>query len=104
MPTAGSPAYCRARARGFATAGAVPASGSVRVRRGTADRPEAGLTTDAGTLHDVALGKRPIADMVESGDLRFDGDPRAISGLTRPGTGADQLTMTGGRQVLIVAP
>ena len=56
--------------------------GSVRVRRGTADRPEAALTTDAGTLHDVALGKRPIADTVESGDLRFDGDPQAISGLT----------------------
>jgi len=57
-------------------------SGSVRVRRGTADRPEAALTTDADTLHAVALGKRPIADTVESGDLRLDGDPQAISGLT----------------------
>ena len=57
-------------------------SGSVRVRRGTADRPEAALTTDADTLHVVALGKRPIADMVESGGLRLDGDPQAISGLT----------------------
>ena len=56
--------------------------GSVRVRRGTADRPEAALTTDADTLHAVALGKRPIADTVESGDLRLDGDPQAISGLT----------------------
>jgi len=25
---------------------------------------------------------RPIADTVEAGDLRFDGDPQAISGLT----------------------
>ena len=57
-------------------------SGSVRVRRGTADRPEAALTTDADTLHAVALGKRPIADTVESGDLRLDGDPQAVSGLT----------------------
>jgi DNA-binding HxlR family transcriptional regulator len=57
-------------------------SGSVRMRRGTADRPDALLTTDAGTLHDVALGKRPIADSVESGGLRLDGDPKAISGLT----------------------
>ena len=57
-------------------------SGSVRVRRGTADRPDAALTTDADTLHAVALGKRPIADTVESGDLRLDGDPQAISGLT----------------------
>jgi ubiquinone biosynthesis protein UbiJ len=57
-------------------------SGSVRVRRGTADRPHAVLTTDAGTLHAVALGHRPIAGAVESGDVRLDGDPQAVSGLT----------------------
>ena len=57
-------------------------SGSVRMRRGTADRPDAALTTDADTLHAVALGKRSIAETAESGDLRLDGDPRAISGLT----------------------
>jgi len=57
-------------------------SGSVRVRRGTGDRPDATLTTDAGTLHAVALGNRPIADTAESGDLRLDGKPQAISGLT----------------------
>jgi DNA-binding HxlR family transcriptional regulator len=57
-------------------------SGSVRVRRGTADRPDAALTTDADTLHAMALGKRSIAETVESGDLRLDGDPPAISGLT----------------------
>ena len=58
------------------------ASGSVRVRRGTADRPDAALTTDADTLHAVAFGNRPIAEAAESGDLRLDGDPQAISGLT----------------------
>jgi DNA-binding HxlR family transcriptional regulator len=58
------------------------ASGTVRVRRGTADKPEATLTTDADTLHDVALGIRPIAGAAESGDLRLDGDPQAITGLT----------------------
>ena len=57
-------------------------SGSVRVRRGTADRPDAALTTDADTLHAVALGKRSIAETAESGDLRLDGDAQAISGLT----------------------
>jgi alkyl sulfatase BDS1-like metallo-beta-lactamase superfamily hydrolase len=57
-------------------------SGSVRVRRGTADQPDAALTTDADTLHAVALGKHAIAETVESGDLRLDGDPPAISGLT----------------------
>jgi DNA-binding HxlR family transcriptional regulator len=57
-------------------------SGSVRVRRGTADRPDAALTTDADTLHAVALGKRSIAETAESGDLRLDGDSQAFSGLT----------------------
>jgi DNA-binding HxlR family transcriptional regulator len=57
-------------------------SGTVRVRRGTADRPGAALTTDADTLHAVVLGKRPIAEAAESGDLRLDGGPPAISGLT----------------------
>jgi DNA-binding HxlR family transcriptional regulator len=57
-------------------------SGSVRLRRGTADRPQATLTTDAGTLHDVTLGIRSIADAVKSGDLRLDGDPGAVTGLT----------------------
>jgi DNA-binding HxlR family transcriptional regulator len=58
------------------------ASGSVRVRRGTADRPDAALTTGADTLHAVALGKRSIAETIESGDLRLDGDSQAINGLT----------------------
>jgi DNA-binding HxlR family transcriptional regulator len=57
-------------------------SGSVRLRRGTADRPQATLTTDVGTLHDVTLGMRSIADAVKSGDLRLDGDPGAVTGLT----------------------
>jgi DNA-binding HxlR family transcriptional regulator len=74
-------------------------SGKVRMRRGTADRPEAVLTIDADTLHAVALGIRPIAGPAEPGGLRLDGDPQAISGLTgllealisspRPGGGAE---------------
>ncbi len=57
-------------------------SGTVRLRRGTADRPRATLTTDADTFHAVAVGSRPIAEATEAGDLRLDGDPRAINGLT----------------------
>jgi DNA-binding HxlR family transcriptional regulator len=57
-------------------------SGSVLVRRGTADRPEAILSTDADTLHAVTLGFRSIADAAQSGDLRLDGDPQAVSGIT----------------------
>jgi hypothetical protein len=57
-------------------------SGSVRVRRGTADRPEAILSTDADTLRAVTLGIRSIADAAASGDLTLHGQPRAVSGLT----------------------
>jgi DNA-binding HxlR family transcriptional regulator len=57
-------------------------SGSVQLRRGTADRPDAILSTDADTLHAVALGIRPVPAATETGDLRFDGDPAAIGGLT----------------------
>lgn len=57
-------------------------SGSVRVRRGSASRPDAVLTTDADTLHAVSVGGRSIADTVDSGDLRFDGDTQAIRGIT----------------------
>jgi DNA-binding HxlR family transcriptional regulator len=56
-------------------------SGSVRMRRGPADSPHAAVSTDAETLHAVALGNRPIADAVDAGDLRLDGDSRRFSGL-----------------------
>ena len=57
-------------------------SGSVRVRRGPADRPDATLATDAATFRAVAFGTRPVADAAGSGDLRLDGGPQAVSGLT----------------------
>lgn len=57
-------------------------SGTVRVRRGAADSPGAVLATDADTLHAVALGIRRLADAAKAGNLRLDGDPRAVSGLT----------------------
>jgi len=57
-------------------------AGSVRIRRGTADEPSATLTTDGGTLSAVCLGQRSIADATRSGELRLDGDPAAVSGLT----------------------
>ena len=68
-------------------------SGAVRLRRGAADSPGAVLTTDAGTLHAVALGIRPLTEAAESGNLRLDGDPRAIAGLT-----SLLRALTGGRQ------
>jgi DNA-binding HxlR family transcriptional regulator len=56
-------------------------SGSVRMRRGIPDRPEATLTTDADTLHAVATGNRPLADAAGSGDLLLEGKPEATGGL-----------------------
>jgi DNA-binding HxlR family transcriptional regulator len=57
-------------------------SGSVHVRRGTADEPEATASTDAATLHAVATGQQSIPAAVASGGLRLDGSQRAIGGLT----------------------
>jgi DNA-binding HxlR family transcriptional regulator len=57
-------------------------AGSVRFRRGTADRPDATLTTDGDTFRAVCFGQRPIADAVRSGDLVLDGDPEAANRLT----------------------
>jgi DNA-binding HxlR family transcriptional regulator len=57
-------------------------AGPARFRRGTADQPDATVTTDAGTFRAVAFGQRPIADAAASGDLRLDGDPDAASRLT----------------------
>ena len=57
-------------------------SGTVRIRRGTADRPAATLATDAGTLFAVVFGSRTVAAAAKAGDLRLDGDPQAFDGLT----------------------
>jgi ubiquinone biosynthesis protein UbiJ len=57
-------------------------SGVARFRRGSADEPDATVTTDAGTFRAVVFGQRPMAGAVASGDLRLDGDPAATSRLT----------------------
>jgi DNA-binding HxlR family transcriptional regulator len=57
-------------------------SGTVRLRRGSADEPGAILTADAGAFHAVAVGSRALADAAAAGELRLDGDPQAITGLT----------------------
>jgi putative sterol carrier protein len=57
-------------------------SGSVRIRRGTADRPDATATTDPDAFRAVVLGQRPAADAIASGALRLDGSPDAAGRLT----------------------
>lgn len=57
------------------------AAGPARFRRGTADQPDATLSTDGDTLRAVCFGQRSISDAVRSSDLRIDGDPEATSQL-----------------------
>ena len=57
-------------------------SGTVRIRRGTADQPDATAATDLGTFHAVVFGQRPAEDAIAAGDLRLDGDPAAVGRLT----------------------
>jgi DNA-binding HxlR family transcriptional regulator len=57
------------------------ASGSLRMRRGTADRPTGTLVTDGDTLRAVCFGQRSVDDAVQAGDLRIDGDQDGLTGL-----------------------
>lgn len=59
---------------------AVP--GSVEVRRGTTDHPDATLTTDGETLRAVCGGQRSLTHAVRSGEVRLDGDEAAANDLT----------------------
>jgi len=56
-------------------------SGSLRMRRGTADRPTGTLVTDGDTLRAVCFGQRSVDDAVQAGDLRIDGDQDGLTGL-----------------------
>jgi DNA-binding HxlR family transcriptional regulator/putative sterol carrier protein len=57
-------------------------SGSVRIRRGTADQPDATATIDPDTFFAVVLGQRSVADAIAAGDLRLDGGSDAAERLT----------------------
>ncbi len=57
-------------------------SGSVRIRRGTADRPDATATVDPDAFFPLVLGQRPVADAIAAGDLRLAGRPDAAERLT----------------------
>jgi DNA-binding HxlR family transcriptional regulator len=57
-------------------------AGSAQVRRGTADEPDATVTTDADTFRAVCFGQRSVTDAIKSGDLRIDGVGKAKSRLS----------------------
>jgi DNA-binding HxlR family transcriptional regulator len=54
------------------------AGGGLEIARGDADRPEAVLTTDPGTLEALVFAGRPLADALRAGDASLEGDPQAV--------------------------
>lgn len=54
------------------------AGGSFEVIRGDAEEPDAVVETDSGTLASVLYGGRPLAEVVSSGEMKIEGDGRAV--------------------------
>jgi DNA-binding HxlR family transcriptional regulator len=57
------------------------ADGRLEVTRGSAARPDAVVTTDTGTLAAVLWQGRALADAHRAGDVRIEGDRRAVERL-----------------------
>ena len=53
--------------------------GRLHVARGTADRADAEIVTDAATLRSVVFGGRPLAEAVVAGDAEVRGDAKKAS-------------------------
>ncbi|MBC6458982.1 winged helix-turn-helix transcriptional regulator [Actinomadura sp. HBU206391] len=58
------------------------ADGLLQIRRGTVDQPDATLTADVATLRAICAGRTSVAEAVQCGDLRLDGDRRAVQSVT----------------------
>src|SRR5215210_2008342 len=57
---------------------AVVADGRFEIVRGAADRPDATIETDAGTLAALVYYGRQLAEALRSGDLKIEGDESAV--------------------------
>jgi DNA-binding HxlR family transcriptional regulator len=57
---------------------AVVADGRFEIARGSADRPDATIETDAGTLTALVYGGRQLAEALRSGDIKIEGDGSAV--------------------------
>jgi len=57
---------------------AVVDGGRFEISRGSADRPDAIIETDSDTLAALVYAGRPVAEAVESGDLKVEGDGSAV--------------------------
>jgi len=62
---------------------AVVGGGRLELARGGADHPDATIDADAATLRGLVFGGRQLADARRSGDLRLDGDQRAVARFLR---------------------
>ena len=60
---------------------AVVDDGRFEISRGTADRPDAILETGSDTLAGLVYAGRPLAEALESGDLKIEGDRSAVERL-----------------------
>jgi DNA-binding HxlR family transcriptional regulator len=52
--------------------------GRFEIVRGSADRPDAAIETDAGTLAALVYEGRPLDEALHSGDLKIEGDESAV--------------------------
>src|SRR5215204_5824295 len=52
--------------------------GRFEIERGVADRPDAIVETDAGTLAALVYEDRQLAEVLRIGDIRIEGDRRAV--------------------------
>lgn len=58
--------------------GAVVDDGRFEISRGSADGPDAIVETDSNTLAELVYAGRPLAEALESGDLKIEGDESAV--------------------------
>jgi DNA-binding HxlR family transcriptional regulator len=59
------------------------ADDAIEVARGAADRADATIATDPGTLAAVLWGGRPLADAQRAGTITIEGDPAAVERFVR---------------------
>ena len=57
---------------------AVVEEGRFEISRGIAERPDVIVESDPGTLTDLVYAGRPLAEALESGDLKLEGDRAAF--------------------------
>ncbi len=58
---------------------AVVADGRFEIARGSADRPDATIETEPGTLAALVFGGGQLAEALRSGDIKIEGDKQAVA-------------------------